>query len=69
MPSALGGHPFFPPLQCVQIERIACTEPSAYGLHVARWDCRSLQQVVVERAVVGAMHYTTIARILAAASL
>jgi transposase len=69
MPSAVGARPFFPPLQRVQIERMACTEPSAYGLHLARWDCRSLQQVVLERAVVGAIHYTTVARILAAASL
>jgi hypothetical protein len=69
MASAAGGRRFFPPLQRVQIERIACTEPSAYGLHVARWDCRSLRQVVVEQAVVGAIHYTTVAQILAAASL
>jgi DDE superfamily endonuclease len=69
MPSALGVRPFFPPLQRVQIERIACTEPSAYGRHLTRWDCRSLQRVVLERAVVGASHYTTVARILAAASL
>lgn len=53
----------------MQIERIACTEPSAYGLQTARWDCRSLQQIVVEQAVVDSMHYTTVARLLAAASL
>jgi hypothetical protein len=69
MPSAAGDRPFFPPLERVQIERIACTEPTAYGLHLPRWDCRNLQQVVVEHAGVGAIHYTTIARILAAASL
>jgi transposase len=59
----------FPPLARVHIERVACTDPAAYGLHLTHWDCRSLQQVVVERAVVGSIHYTTIARILAAASL
>jgi transposase len=69
MPSGAGAHPFFPPLARVQIERVACTDPAAYGPHLARWDCRSLQQVVVERAVVGSMHYTTVARILATASL
>jgi DDE superfamily endonuclease len=69
MPSAAGARPFFPPLQRVQIERIACTDPAAYGLHLTRWDCRSLQQIVVGRAVVGAINYTTVARILAAASL
>jgi hypothetical protein len=36
---------------------------------MARLDCRSLQQVVVEQAVVDSMHYTTVARLLAAASL
>lgn len=69
MPSGAGARPFFPPLERVQIERIACPEPTAYGWHLPRWDCRSLQQVVVEQAVVGAIHDTTIAQILAAASL
>jgi hypothetical protein len=53
----------------VPIERVACTDPAADGLHLARWDCRSLQQVVVQQAVVGAIHYTTVARLLADASL
>ncbi len=48
---------------------MACTEPAAYGLHVARWDCRTLQQVVIEQAIVETIHYTTVARILAAADL
>src|SRR2546428_4844260 len=48
---------------------MACTEPKAYGLHLPRWDCRSLQQVVVEQEVVRSIHYTTVARILAQASL
>ena len=60
---------FFPPLARVQIERIACTDPPAYGLHLTHWDCRSLRQVVVEQAVVAASHYTTVARVLAKASL
>jgi DDE superfamily endonuclease len=69
MRSAVGALPVFPPLARVHIERVACTDPAAYGLHLARWDCRSLQHVVVARAVVGAIHDTTVARILAAASL
>jgi hypothetical protein len=69
MRSAAGVRRLFPPLARVHIERVACTDPTAYGLHLTHWDCRSLQQVVVERAVVGSIHYTTIARILAAASL
>lgn len=59
----------FSPLACVQIERIACTDPAVYGLHLAQWDCRSLQQVVMERAVVDSIHYTTVVQGLAAASL
>jgi len=69
MPRAAGGPGVFPPLQRVAIERMACTEPKAYGLHLLRWDCRSLPQVVVEQAVVDSIHYTTVAHILAAASL
>jgi hypothetical protein len=69
MRNGVGGRPRFPPLQRVEIERLACTDPAALGLHLARWDCRSLQQVVVQQAVVGSIHYTTIARLLAGASL
>lgn len=48
---------------------MACTDPAAYGLHLTRWDCRSLAEVVVEQAVVESIHYTTVARLLRAASL
>jgi homeodomain-containing protein len=64
-----GRPPVFSPTAAVQIERVACTDPPAYGLRLARWDCRSLQDVVVERAVGGSIHDTPLARILAAASL
>jgi len=60
---------FFPPLQRVAIERMACAAPQAYGVHVSRWDCRTLQQVVVEQAIVDSIHYTRVAHILAQASL
>jgi len=60
---------FFSPLERTWIERIACTEPSAYGRNLSRWDCRSLQQVIVEQAIVDSIHYTTVARILSSASL
>lgn len=60
---------FFPSLDRVQIERLACTDPGAYGLQLTHWDCRSLARMVVEEAIVDAIHYTTVARILAAASL
>jgi hypothetical protein len=57
----------FPPLERVQIERIACTDPAVYGLHLSHWDCRSLGQVVLEQALVSSIHFTTVARILAEA--
>jgi transposase len=66
---AVGGPAFFPPLQRVAIERMACTAPQTCGVQVARWDCRTLQQVVVEHALVDSIHYTTVARMLAQASL
>jgi len=68
-PRVRGGRRFFPSRQRVLIARIACTEPRAYGVHLPRWDCRSLQQVVEEQAVVPAIHFTTVAHILAQASL
>jgi hypothetical protein len=60
---------FFPPLQRVAIEGVACTAPQAYGVQVSRWDCRTLPQVVVEHALVNSIHSTTVARMLAQASL
>lgn len=65
----VGDLAIFPPLERVEIEGIACTDPAAYGLHLTHWDCRSLGQVVVEQAVVSSIHFTTVARILAHASL
>ncbi|MCA1607236.1 MAG: IS630 family transposase [Acidobacteria bacterium] len=65
----MGDRPPFSPLERVGIERVACTDPGAYGLHLTHWDCRSLQQVVVEQELVSSIHFTTVARILAAADL
>lgn len=69
LPPGAGGPEFFPSLQRVAIERLACPAPAAYGLHLTRWDCRSLPQVVVEQAVVASLHYTTVAHLLAEARL
>ena len=69
MPTGRDARPSFPPLQRAAIERVACTDPAAYGRRLTRWDCRSLADVVVEQAVVASIHYTTVARLLRAASL
>jgi len=66
---AVADRSFFPSLDRVQIERMACTDPEAYGLHLTHWDCRSLAKMVVEEIIVDSIHYTTVARILADASL
>jgi len=69
MISEAAARQFFPSIERVAIERVACTEPSAYGLEITRWDCRTLQQIVIEEAIVDSIHYTTVARFLADASL
>lgn len=69
MKNAVVGQQFFPSLERVNIERVACTDPHAYGLELTRWDCRTLGQVVIGQAIVESIHYTTVARILACASL
>jgi hypothetical protein len=38
-------------------------------LNLTRWDSRSLQQIIVEQEIASSIHFTTVARILAAASL
>jgi len=64
-----GARRFLPPWQRAQLERVACTDPAASGLQLARWDCRSRQEGAVAQAIVGAVHHTTVARGLAQASL
>jgi hypothetical protein len=69
MRRAVAAPAFFPPLQRVAIERVAGTAPQAYGVQVSRGDWRTLPQVVVEQALVESSHYTTVAHVLAQASL
>ena len=68
MRRAVAAPEVFPPLQRVAIEGVACTAPHAFGVHVSRWDGRTVQQVVVEHALVDSLHSTTVARMLAQAS-
>lgn len=65
-PAAPGG---FPPLERVRIENLACTWPADWGLGLTHWSVRSLQQEVIRQEIQETIHYTTVARILAAASL
>lgn len=59
----------FTPLQQVEIERVACTEPAAFDRQLTHWDCRSLAAVVIAEGIVDTIHYTTVARLLRRASL
>jgi hypothetical protein len=59
----------FPPLQRVRIENLACTKPTDHGLSLTHWSARTLQREVTKQEIVDTIHFTTVARILAAASL
>ena len=60
---------FFPPLARGQIERRAWTEPLADGVRRTHGECRGLPPCVIEQGVVDPLHSTTVAQILAEASL
>ncbi len=59
----------FPPLERVRIENLACTKPAEHGLSLTHWSARTLRQEVTRQEILGTIHYKTVARILAAASL
>jgi len=59
----------FPPLERVRIENVACTKPADCGLSLTHWSARTLQQEVLRQEIRDGIHYTTVARLLAAASL
>jgi hypothetical protein len=59
----------FPPLERARIENLACTKPGDHGLCLTHWSARTLQREVGKQEIRDAIHYTTVARILATASL
>ena len=63
------GHAGFPPLERARIENLACTQPSDHGLSLTHWSARTLQQEVTKQEILDTIHFRTVARILAAASL
>jgi len=58
-----------PALVRVQIEQLACCEPSGLGLEITHWSSRSLAQVAVERKIVPRIAFSTVALILKRADL
>jgi len=65
-----GGRPLvIPALERVQIEQLACCEPSGLGLEITHWSSRSLAQVAVERKIIPHVAFSTVALILQRADL
>jgi hypothetical protein len=59
----------FPPLQRVEVERLACCEPAGIGLHMTHWSTRSLAQAARLRGIAPSLSHTTVALILRDAEL
>lgn len=64
-----GGHGRFPPLQRVEIEQLACCQPSGLGLQMTHWATRSLALIASRRGIVPQIAHSTVALILRAAEL
>lgn len=59
----------FPPLQRVEVERLACCEPAGVGLHMTHWSTRSLARVAQRRGIAPTISHSTVALILRGADL
>lgn len=53
----------------MRIENLACTKPADHGLSLTHWSARTLREEVTKQEILDTIHYKTVARILAAASL
>lgn len=65
----LVGRGSFPPLQRVEVERLACCEPAGIGLHMTHWSTRSLARVAQHRGIAPTISHSTVALILRDAEL
>jgi transposase len=59
----------FPPLVRVQVEQLACCEPSGLGLHLTHWSTRSLAEMAAACGIVPHITQSTVSLILRAADL
>ncbi len=59
----------FPPLELVQVERLACCEPIGLGLHLTHWSTRSLAKVAQAAKLVPHIAPSTVSLILRKADL
>ncbi|WP_373371275.1 IS630 family transposase [Stigmatella ashevillensis] len=63
------GRGSFPPLQRVEVERLACCEPAGVGLHMTHWSTRSLARAAQLRGIASTISHSTVALILRDAEL
>src|SRR5690349_6896508 len=59
----------FPPLQRVEVERLACCEPAGIGLHMTHWSKRSLAVAARLRGIAPTISHSTVELILRDADL
>lgn len=64
-----GGRGKFPPLQRVEIEQLACCEPSGIGLEITHWSTRTLARVAVARGSLPHIAHSTVSLLLQGADL
>jgi len=59
----------FPPLQRVEVVRLACCEPAGVGLHMTHWSTRSLACAAQRRGIAPSLSHSEVALILRDADL
>lgn len=59
----------FPPLQRVEVVRLACCEPAGVGLHMTHWSTRSLAHAAQLRGIAPSLSHSEVALILRDADL
>ncbi len=59
----------FPPLQRVEVERLACCEPAGISLHMTHWSTRSLALAARRQGISSTLSHSTVALILRDAEL
>lgn len=69
MHRALAVRGSFPPLQRVEVVRLACCEPAGVGLHMTHWSTRSLARAAQLRGIAPSLSHSEVALILRDADL
>lgn len=59
----------FPPLQRVEVVRLACCEPAGVGLHMTHWSTRSLARAAQLRGIAPSLSHSEVALLLRDAEL